>query len=173
MIIIYVAIGLVALVLLAAAIASKTYSISSVKEVNLPKTKVYDFIVLLKNQNKFSKWALIDPNMQTTFRGEDGKVGFVSAWESNDKNVGKGEQEITAIDAGRQISYEIRFERPFKSTGNATMLIEAINEHSTRVTWTFFGSMPYPFNLMSVVMKKAIANDLAVGLNNLKALLEG
>ena len=46
----------------------------------------------------------MDPNIKTDFRGTDGTVGFISAWDSNNiKNVGKGEQEIlNMVDGGRR-----------------------------------------------------------------------
>ncbi|WP_254500404.1 hypothetical protein, partial [Salmonella enterica] len=62
--------------------------------INKSRQEVYDYIKYLKNQNNFSKWAKMDPAMKTEFRGTDGTVGFVSAWESAKKDVGKGEQEI-------------------------------------------------------------------------------
>jgi hypothetical protein len=39
----------------------------------------------------------MDPNMKKTYTGTDAEVGFISAWESTDKNVGVGEQEIKKI----------------------------------------------------------------------------
>ncbi len=47
--------------------------------------------------------------MKTEYRGTDGTVGFVSAWDSPVRDAGKGEQEITKIDDGKRIDYELRF----------------------------------------------------------------
>ena len=54
------------------------------------------------------------------------------------------------------------------------MLVEAIGENESKVTWGFKGRMNYPFNLMLVMMdfKGMIGNDLQTGLNNLKIELE-
>lgn len=35
--------------------------------------------------------------MKREFRGEDGTVGFVAAWDSENPDAGKGEQEIIGI----------------------------------------------------------------------------
>jgi hypothetical protein len=116
----------------------------------------------------------MDVHMKKSYRGTDGTVGFVSAWDSDSSNVGKGEQEIKAIKHGEKIDYEIRFIEPFESTSNATMTTDLVNDYQTKVKWSFNGRMPYPMNLMLVLMDmdKEIGGDLQTGLNNLKEILE-
>ena len=123
---------------------------------------------------KVLKPLIIDPAMKKEFRGTDATVGFVSSWESTNKDVGKGEQEIKGIKDGERIDYEIRFIEPFASTSSAFMSTEAVSENQTKVKWNFHGVMPYPMNLMQLVMDmdKAIGGDLLTGLTNLKKLLE-
>jgi len=107
--------------------------------INKPKSTVFDFLKFLTNQNKFSVWASMDPDMKTKFTGTDGTVGFVSAWDSEgNKNV---EQEILAIIDGERIDYEIRFLKPFKSTSWAFITTTAVNENQTRVHWEFSAKM--------------------------------
>ena len=43
---------------------------------------------------------MMDPDVKRTSKGSDGTAGFITYWDSQVKNVGKGEQEITQIDAG-------------------------------------------------------------------------
>ncbi len=140
--------------------------------INKPKAVVYDYIKLLANQNQYSKWASMDTNMKKSYRGEDGSVGFVSAWDGN-SDVGKGEQEIKKIGTDR-IDYELRFEKPFKSTNTTFMSTTAINDSTTKVTWGFEGKINYPLNAMSVFtdMSKSIGDDFEEGLKNLKPILE-
>jgi hypothetical protein len=165
---------LVALPLIAALLIRKEYSVERDIQINLPKEKVFDYVKYLKNQDSFSKWANIDPDMKKSYRGTDGYAGFVSAWDSNNKNVGKGEQEIKKITDGTRIDYEIRFIRPFKSTSPAYMTTESISDNQTRVKWGFSGNMKYPMNIMFLFMnfEKMIGNDLVTGLTNLKNKLE-
>src|SRR5690349_4391013 len=87
---------LVVVLLVTALFVKKDYTIEREVTINKPKTEVFDYIKYLKNQNEYSKWARLDPNMKKEFRGTDATVGFVSAWEGN-KDVGKGEQEIKSI----------------------------------------------------------------------------
>jgi uncharacterized protein YndB with AHSA1/START domain len=142
--------------------------------INKPRQEVFDYVKYLKNQDNFSKWASMDPDMRTSYRGTDGSVGFVSAWESDDKNVGKGEQEITGIIEGQRIDYELRFIEPFESTSLAYMITEDVSDQHTKVRWGFTGRMNYPMNLMLLFMdfEKMIGDDFEHGLENLKAILE-
>jgi hypothetical protein len=165
--------AIVALFLIVAAFVKSEYSVEKEVIINKPKQEVFDYVKYLKNQNSYSKWALIDPAMKKEFRGVDASAGFVSAWESDNKNVGKGEQEITKIEDGR-IDYEIRFIKPFSSVAPAYMITEPAGDNQTRVRWGFQGKMPYPMNIMMLFMDipKLIGEDLQTGLNNLKGVLE-
>lgn len=152
----------------------KEYAVEKEIVINQPKAEVFEYIKHLKNQDNFSKWATMDPDMKKTYRGTDGTVGFVSAWESQDDEVGVGEQEIKTITEGDRIDFELRFIKPFESTESAYMTTETLDENQTLVKWGFNGHMDYPMNLMLVFMdiEKMIGDDLQTGLNNLKTKLE-
>jgi hypothetical protein len=166
--------AIIIILLVTAAFVKKEYSVERQITLNKPKQDVFEYAKFLKNQNKYSVWAKIDPIMKTEFRGTDGTVGFVSGWDSKNKDAGKGEQEITGIDEGKRIDYEIRFYEPMKSTDNAFMSFESVNDSVTSVTWSFYGKMKYPMNLslLFMDMDKMLGKDLEGGLNNLKSILE-
>jgi hypothetical protein len=173
--IIIVLAGIIVLFLIIGLFVKKDYSVGKDIIVNKPKIAVFEYLKFLKNQNKFSVWGSMDPNMKTEFRGTDGTVGFVSAWESdNNKNVGKGEQEILKMVDGERIDYEIRFLKPFKSTSWAYITTATVNDNQTKVHWGFTGKMKYPSNLTMLFMnmEKMVGGDLEKGLQNLKILLE-
>ncbi len=165
---------IVAIPLIAALFIKKDYEVEREVVINRPKQQVYDYVKYLKNQNDYSKWALLDPHMKKTFTGTDGTPGFISAWESDSSNVGKGEQEIKAIKDGERIDYEIRFIKPFESTSSAYMTTESAGTDQTKVKWVFYGTMPYPMNLMTVMMNmdETVGDDLNTGLKNLKNIVE-
>jgi hypothetical protein len=165
---------LVILILIIAAFTKKSYSVLSEITIIQPKQLVFEYLKQLRNQDNFSKWALMDPNMKKEFRGVDGKVGFISAWESEKKNVGKGEQEIIKITEGEQIDFEIRFIKPFPGVAKAFLSTQSLSEKETRVKWGFSSKMKYPMNFMLLFMNmdKMIGNDLSTGLSNLKSILE-
>ena len=150
--------------------------IDKIREVtiNKPVDSVFKYVKYLKNQNEFSVWANIDPNMKSTFTGTDGAVGAISAWESKVKEVGIGEQEITKINEGKRLDFELRFKEPMNDTAMGFMSTEMVSENQTKVKWGINGIIPYPINLMLPFMKmdQMIGNDLQKGLENLKAKME-
>jgi Polyketide cyclase / dehydrase and lipid transport len=173
MIVLYIILGILATLLLAGLFVPKGMKATREIVINKPNTEVFNYIKQLKNQDNYSKWGRMDPNMKKNYKGTDATVGFVSAWEGN-KKVGVGEQEITGIEQGKRLSTELRFIKPFKSVAQSSMTTEAVSESSTKVSWGFEGSMNYPMNVMKLFMnmEKSIGDDFAIGLSNLKTVLE-
>ncbi len=173
MIVLYIILGIIAVLLVAGLFVPKGMKATREIVINKPTAEVFNYIKHLKNQDNYSKWGSMDPNMKKEYRGIDATPGFISAWEGN-KKVGQGEQEIISIEEGRKMNTELRFIKPFKSVAQSSMTTEAINDSSTKVSWGFEGSMNYPMNVMKLFMnmEKAIGNDFSTGLSNLKSLLE-
>ena len=166
--------AILALPFIIALFVHKNYEVEREVVINQPKDQVFNYIKYLKNQDAYSKWASMDPDMTKTFRGVDGTVGFVSAWSSENPDVGTGEQEIMAIEEGKRIDYQLRFLKPFESTEPAYMITEVVSDNQTKVKWGFSGHMDYPMNLMFLFMdfEQMIGDDLQTGLDNLKKLQE-
>lgn len=166
--------GIIALVLFIALFVPKEYNVEREVIIKQPGKVVFDYIKLLKNQENYTVWSKMDANMKRGFKGTDGTVGAVATWESQNKNVGTGEQEILAITEGKRIDYELRFLVPFKSTNKAYMITDFVSPNETKVKWGFNGKMTYPMNVMLLFMnmEKMLGKDLQDGLNNLKAVLE-
>ena len=132
---------------------------------------VFDYIKMLKNQEQYSVWIRRDPNIAIRYTGEDGTAGATSAWDSKDKNVGAGEQEIKAVTPGEAVEVEVRFQRPFKATNYARTSV-ALADSGTLVTNRFSGRSNYPMNIMNLFMDKLVGKDMQQNLENLKAQLE-
>jgi len=166
---------IIGLVLLTALFVKKTYSVEREISINRPEQEVFDYIKYLKNQNSFSKWATMDPAMKQEFDGVDGTAGFVSSWESDMKDVGKGEQTIVGIEENARIDYELHFIEPYETRAKSYMTTDNLSGNETLVKWGFSSKMNYPMNLMLLFMdmEDMIGNDLSTGLANLKNLLEG
>ena len=164
--------GLLVLLLIVAAIAPKSYGLSRSIVIDRSLQQVFDYVKYLRNTEHYSKWVMMDPNLRKGFRGEDGKTGFIYSWDSNMKNVGKGEQEITSVKERERVGYEIRFEKPFEGRADAALTLTP-DGRSTNVTWSFGSRMKYPMNLMILMnMDKIIGKDIAASLENLKRILE-
>jgi len=142
--------------------------------INKPKSEVFAYAKMLKNQNNWGPWYKKDPAMKQEYTGTDGTAGFISKWDSANEEVGAGEQEIKKIVEGERIETELRFKRPFESKSDAYLTTEAAGENQTKVTWGFTASLPRPMNLMLVVvdMDKAIGKDFDEGLQSMKSILE-
>ncbi|MDH5326732.1 MAG: SRPBCC family protein [Gammaproteobacteria bacterium] len=167
-------VAMVLAVLIIAAVVPGEYELERNIVVNRDITYVFNYIKHLKNQSNYSVWAKLDPDMKKAYRGEDGRKGFVYAWDSTKRHVGKGEQEIVRIEEGVSIETEVRFYKPFDSVNVSYMGTEKQAGGNTRVTWVFRGKMPYPFSifLLFMNMDQEVGEDLQQGLVNLKTVLE-
>lgn len=169
--ILFVLIAIAALWLIAGLFITKEYSCERSVTINKPRSEIFQFIKYLGNQEKFSKWAKMDPNMQHGLKGSpDGTVGVISWWNGNSQ-VGQGEQEIKGITENERIDYELRFEKPMKSVANSH-LVTADDAGGTKVSWSIEGKNKYPWNVMNLFMDNMLGGDLETGLNNLKAMME-
>jgi hypothetical protein len=165
---------IIAIPLIAALFLEKTYHVEREVVINKPVSVVFSYVKQLKNQENYSVWSMMDPNMKKEYLGTDGTVGFVASWSSDNKQVGVGEQEIKAIVENERLDFELRFFKPFKATDAAYMTTIAVSDTQTKVVWGFNGRMKYPMNLMLVTMNmdKMLGDALQTGLDNLKGLLE-
>jgi uncharacterized protein YndB with AHSA1/START domain len=141
-------------------------------EINRSPALVFEYLKQTKNQDNFSVWNMADPDMKKKYKGTDGTVGFMYSWDSTNKNVGAGEQEITGIDEGKSIDYTIRFFRPMQNTGKTNFRIAGTGDKGSTVTWKFESPSKFPMVLFSPIFKVILGKDLQKGLVNLKRILE-
>ena len=173
LIILAVPLSIIAIVLVAGVFIKKDFTIEKDIIVLKPASEVFDYIRLQKNQSNYNKWWMIDPDSKKEYRGTDGTVGFVAAWDSDNRQAGKGEQEIKRID-DQQIDCEIRFERPFRGVSYTTMTASPAGTNQTNVMWTFKGENKFPLNAVFAIfgLQKALAKDLQLSLENLRNIVE-
>lgn len=164
----------IGLVMVATIFVKREYSVEREIVINKPKQQVFDYVKLLKNQNNYSKWATMDPKMKKEYTGTDGTVGFISAWDSEDDQLGRGEQEISKIIEGERIDFQLRFYEPMASVSPAYMTTDSISATQTKVKWGMSGTMAYPTNvvLMFMDVSEILGRDLTTGLTALKSTLE-
>lgn len=150
------------------------YKVERSVTINKPKGEVFAYIKNLKNQADWGPWYKKDPSMKIVTSGTDGTPGFITSWNSTNKDVGEGEQEIKKVTEGERLDSELRFKRPFESRSDAYMTTESAGDNQTKVKWGFTGSMPRPMNIMLLMidMDKEVGKDFDDGLSNLKTILE-
>lgn len=171
--ILLVIVGIIALLLIIGLFSKKGYIIERSILINKPKQEVFNYVKLMRNQDYYSKWVMKDPGMKKDFKGIDGTEGFVYAWDSTDKNAGKGEMEIKKVKDGERIDMEIRFERPMKAVSDAVFVLEN-SGNQTNTKWSFKSEMKYPLNVMMLLVnfEKLLGKDMETSLAMLKSNLE-
>ena len=163
--------SIIALLLIIALLTKKEYNIQREIIINAPLQKVFDYIKQLKNWDNFNKWAMADPNMKREFKGTDGTVGFIYAWNGN-KKAGEGEKEIKVIVEAKTFEWEIRFVRPMTLIGYTKMGTESLSDNQTKVTMSNASTLKYPFNIMISMVEKMLPKDMDTSLSSLKNILE-
>lgn len=151
----------------------RKFEISREVLVARPAREVFDFMKLLRNQERYSTYAQADPDMKIEYRGADGTVGATVVWDSADRNVGKSEQEIKAIEDGKRIEIEIRFLEPFQSVDPLVTEIEPAAPNEARIRNTYRGKIRYPYNLLVWWVMAKVRENMQASLENAKAVLEG
>jgi hypothetical protein len=114
----------------------------------------------------------MDTTAKIEFRGTDGEVGAVWAW--NSEITGKGEETIKELEPEKMIASELHFIKPFEGKASNTTIFQALDSNQTLVRNTFSSSSPYPMNIMLlfVDMEKMIGTPIQDGLNAIKANVE-
>jgi len=163
--------GIIALLLIIALFMKREHNVKREIIINAPWQKVFDFLKLLKNQDKFNKWAKDDPDRNWEYKGTDGTVGFIISWNGN-KNVGEGEKEIMKIIEGEKIETQIRFVRPMTTTANIIMETKSLSENQTIVSMSNACTLKYPLNIFIPLAERNFPKDMDSSLLTLKNLLE-
>lgn len=166
--------AIIAFVLIAAALQSNSFAISRDTTINRPVGEVFDYLRHLRNMERYNKWVMTDPNQKVIFTGTDGQEGFIYAWDSTNKNAGKGEQEIKRIVPNQKIELEIRFEKPFKGVSESILSTEPAGNGQTKVTYTFQGAKNFGMKIAHLLLglEKVLGKDLDLTMKNLKGQLE-
>jgi uncharacterized protein YndB with AHSA1/START domain len=170
-IILLIVAGIVALLLIIALFIKREHYVKREIIINAPLQKVFDYVRLIMNQEKYSKWAAADDDRKKEFKGTDGTVGFVYSWSGN-KKAGEGQKEITNIVEGKRIETEMRFVKPMAAVAHVVMETEAVSDVQTRVSWSNLSALTYPLNVMVPMMEKMLAKEMDISLSNLKNILE-
>jgi len=174
MIVLYVILGLIALILIIAALIGTKWNFEKSIMINAPLNKVWDNVNTLHALNNWNPWMAKDSNINIVYTGTDGTPGASFSWVSAEKNVGEGSQTIVKITDKSEMLSRVDFIKPFAGTGNAFMRI-APEGNGTKATWRMESSTPYPMNFIKIfgVIEKNMDKDFNTGLSKLKAICEG
>ena len=165
----YILLALILIVLIAVFVISEKYHFEKSIVINAPVEKVYSHINSMKAFNDWNPWLKMDPNLTMSYTGTAGQVGDKYCWESKDKNVGNGCQEITALVPNQKQSTKMEVEGMGESTSDIILTPEG---NATKVTWTLDSDRERPKNLFSLFMNGAMDKSYGEGLAKLKEIAE-
>jgi len=171
MIFVFIFLGLVATLLIIAALMPKTYSIERSIIINRPTAYVMDRVSDLNYYSQWNPWQQADKTAKHTITGMPGTPGHKYAWEG--KKVGVGSLTFQNKDH-KHIHFELEFLKPWKSKAKDNWLFEPwADGNQTKVTWQNSGQLPWPIaSLMGPVITKNLHHQFEQGLNNLKKMCE-
>lgn len=164
---------LIGLPLVLALFVSNDFSYEQSILINAPVEEVWANTNTLKKMDAWSPWTAKDPELSQTFEGSPGAVGEKNCWDSQSEAVGAGCQTITKVEAPYLLASHLDFSRPNEAEGEAYIRLKA-TENGTEVSWAMESSLPYPINLLNLIMpaEKAMGPDFTAGLNKLKSIVE-
>lgn len=120
----------------------------------------------------WSPWEKLDPDMARTYGGPAKGAGSTYAWSGKGK-AGSGSMEITKVEPGREVMFDLHFLKPIKADNVGRFIFEPQGD-ATLVTWTMEGQSPFMAKLMGVFfdMDTLVGKDFEAGLANMKAEAE-
>lgn len=171
MIIIYILIAIIGLVLIVAAILPGKYSIKKEIVINKPAAHVYERISNLNHYRDWNPWHKMEQDAKSEITGAPGTVGHKFAWDG--KKIGQGSLTIKGFTAPQEITLDLEFIKPWKSTALDSWTFDDLQNGTTKVVWENNGPLAYPMaRLMGPMINKNLNQQFEQGLKNLKELCE-
>ncbi|OSZ81305.1 hypothetical protein CAP36_08735 [Chitinophagaceae bacterium IBVUCB2] len=171
MIFVYIFIGMIATLLIIAALLPKTFNIEKNIVIAKPVPAVMANVGDLNRYSEWNPWQQTDPTTQKYITGTPNTPGHKYAWEG--KKVGMGSLTLNSID-DKHIHFDLQFLKPWKSHAKDNWLFEQWGNGETKVTWQNSGSLPWPIaRLMGPMLNKSLSKQFEQGLGNLKKMVEG
>ena len=162
----------IAAVLALAATRPDTFRVERSTTIKAPPEKVYALIDDFHQWQQWSPWERLDPAMKRQHGGAAKGKGALYGWEGN-KEVGKGQMEITEATPPSRVVIKLDFLAPFEAHNTAEFVL-APQGDATTVTWAMSGPNLFIGKVMSLFasMDSLVGKDFERGLANLKAVAE-
>lgn len=140
-------------------------------EIAAPQDQVFALVNSFERFNEWSPWFERDPNARYTFEGPASGVGAIMRWQSENREVGQGVQEIVVSEPPSVV----RVRLDFGSQGPAEAYYQLVaTANGTAITWgldTDLGMNPVN-RYFGLFFDNLIGGDYEKGLAKLKAVAE-
>jgi hypothetical protein len=171
MIALYILLGLIAVVLILAAVMPGKYTIEKEIVINKPPTEVFKKVADFNYYREWNPWQKSEPTAKYKISGTPSAVGHRYDWEG--KKIGSGSLTVRSLNPSNTIELDLEFIKPWKSKASDNWKFEDLKNGSTKVIWHNTGPLPYPVaRLMGPVIHKNLSTQFVQGLNSLKEMCE-
>jgi Polyketide cyclase / dehydrase and lipid transport len=172
MIVVYILLGLIIFLLLAAALMPKAYNVEKSAVIKRPVKHVMEHVSNFNHYAAWNPWQKTEPNASRTITGTPGVPGHKYQWQG--KKIGVGSLTVNSID-DKHVHLDLEFIKPWKAKAKDNWLFEQWGDgNETKVTWQNSGDLPWPMaRLMGPMINKNLSHQFGVGLANLKNMCEG
>lgn len=171
MIILYIIIGLIALIVLLMFILPGKYIVKKSIIVNSDISKCYSMAADLNNYRDWNPWSKMEPDAKKSITGTPKTVGHQYVWDG--KKIGVGGLTITATVPNKSVDLELMFIKPFSSKANDNWTFEQLPNNQVKIVWSNSGDLPAGMaRLMGPMITKNLNKQFEQGLNSIKELCE-
>jgi hypothetical protein len=166
----YLLLGIIALILIVAALLPGTYIVERTIEIAKPPEIVYPLVADYNQWLKWSPWPKMDPEAKQTVSGSPGTTGHSWSWEG--KQAGTGSITIAHTEENRAVHSKLVFKEPMSSEADDSILLEP-TATGTKVTWRNSGNLPYPVGrFFGLGIEGMLGPQFEEGLAAIKSLAE-
>jgi len=139
--------------------------------IKAPVELIFEQINVIKNQEAFSPWERMDPNMTRSYEGPESGVGAKYSWSGND-SVGTGSMELVESNPPTDLKFKLTFTDPWESVSDIIWTLTS-SEEGVLVSWANKGEFPgYLFWMSEKSMDEMMGPEFERGLNSLKEVVE-
>jgi hypothetical protein len=166
----YLLLGIIALILIVAALLPGSYTVERSVEIAKPPEVVYPLVADYNNWLKWSPWPKMDPEAKQTVTGAPGAAGHSWSWEGEKSGVGS--MTLALVEENRSIQSKLVFKKPMNSEADDYILLEP-TPTGTKVTWRNTGNLPYPVGrFFGLGVEGMLGPQFEEGLAGVKSIAE-
>lgn len=163
--------GVIAAILLVAAMRPSVFRIERSAVMNAPPEKIFAQVNDMKAFNGWNPFLRMEPEATLTYSGPEKGMGAAYTWEG--KRTGMGRMEVIQSVPPAKVAFDLEFVKPFTAKNKAEFAF-APEAGGTRVTWAMTGNNTFIPKLMGLFMSmdKMVGKSFEGGLASLKAIVE-
>ena len=166
----FVLVGLVALLLIVAAVLPSTYRVERSITINAEPAAVFSKVVDFRQWTSWSPWLDTDKDAELRMSGAPGEIGAVWRWSGD--TVGVGNLTLMEYQPNTSIRSRLVFLEPFRMESDDVWEFDGSSGGSL-VTWANEGTLEYPLmRFLGPFLDGMMGKDYEKGLHRLKTMVE-